>query len=126
MNKDIALPRPIARYLQAVNTGDVDGFPSSFAEDAVVEDVQRKIRGLAAIKEWSRHDIFGVEARLDVVKVFERDGRTVLTIKIDGTFDRTGLPDPLLMDHAFKVVDGKVVELKVTFATDHPGRAGAA
>jgi hypothetical protein len=26
-----------------------------------------------------------------------------VTVKVDGTFDRTGLPDPLLMDHCFTV-----------------------
>ena len=41
-------------------------------------------------------------------------------IRIDGTFDRTGLPDPLLMHHSFRVADGKIAELKVTFA---PSRA---
>jgi len=36
-----------------------------------------------------------------------RDGQTIVTVNIDGTFDRTGLPDPLLMDHCFTVVGAK-------------------
>jgi hypothetical protein len=41
-------------------------------------------------------------------------GRTLVTVKIDGTFDKTGLPDPLLMDHVFEIRDGKIASLEVT------------
>jgi uncharacterized protein (TIGR02246 family) len=115
MKKQMTLPEPIASYVRAVNAGDADAFLSVFADDAVVLDVGRKMSGRDAIQKWSLHDIFGVAARLDPVKVRESDEGTVVTIKIDGTFDRTGLPDPLLMDHAFKVRGRQILELKVTF-----------
>ena len=117
MKKEVTLPRPIQHYLQAVNNGDFKAFPATFADDAVVKDLEREIRGVDAIKEWAQHDIFGVRAHFDLVKVDESRGRTVVVVKIDGTFDRTGLPDPLLMKHAFKVADGKITELKVSFAS---------
>jgi len=37
---------------------------------------------------------------------------------LHAAFDRKGLPDPLLMDHAFKIADGKIAELKVSFASE--------
>jgi hypothetical protein len=117
MTKELKLPQPIENYVKSVNAGALGDFATSFADDARVKDVDREIRGLSAIKEWARHDIFGVQARFDAVRVTEDNGRTVVTIKIDGTFDRRGLPDPLLMDHAFTVLDGKITELKVTFAS---------
>lgn len=120
MTKELKLHQPINQFLRTVNTGDVEGFPASFAAHALVEDVGRAIRGREEIEKWSRHDIFGVHAHFDVVEVVEREGWTVLTVKIDGTFDRSGLPDPLLMDHSFRVAHGKIAELKVTFT---PGRA---
>lgn len=120
MKKELMLPQPIEQFLRTVNAGDIEGFPASFADHALVQDLERAIRGREEIERWSRHDIFGVNARFDVVKVVEREGWTVLTVKIDGTFDRTGLPDPLLMDHAFRVAHGKIAELKVTFT---PSRA---
>jgi hypothetical protein len=70
----------------------------SFALNAVVKDVGREIRGIAAIKEWANQEIFAVNVTLDVREVAARDGQAIVTVKIDGTFDRTGLPDPLLMD----------------------------
>jgi hypothetical protein len=110
------LPEPVGHYLSAVNSADSAQLSASFAPDALVRDVQREIRGLEAIKQWAESDIFGVQAHFDVTKVTESDGCTVVTIEIDGTFDRTGLPNPLLMDHAFKVEHGKISELVVTFA----------
>jgi len=124
MNEELKLPPAISQYLRAVNSGDIDGFPSLFADDALVKDVERTIRGRDAIRKWARQDIFGVQARFEVVKVAGSNGSTVLTVKIDGTFDRSGLPDPLLMDHSFGIADGKITELKVTFASDDPGREG--
>src|SRR5882724_3875793 len=114
MNKQVKLPRPVEHYLRAVNAGDFKTFTTNFANDALVKDVEREIRGLDAIKEWARHDIFGVRAHFDIVRVDESGERTVVVVKIDGTFDRTGLPDPLLMKHAFKVSDGKITELLVS------------
>jgi len=108
---------PIERYLRTVNTGDVAGFSSTFAEDALVVDVNREIRGREAIGQWARTDIFAVDVRLDVVQVAEREGRTVVTVRVDGTFDKTGLPDPLVMNQAFTVADGKISELNIAFAS---------
>jgi hypothetical protein len=80
----------------------------SFALNAVVKDVGREIRGIAAIKEWANQEIFAVNVTLDVREVAARDGQTIVTVKIDGTFDRTGLPDPLLMDHCFTIAGDKI------------------
>ena len=117
MTTELTVPASIERYLRAVNTGDVDGFPTSFAGDALVLDVNREIRGVEAIKEWARSDIFAVDVRLDVVDVTENRGQILVRVRIDGTFDRTGLPNPLLMNHVFTIVDGKIAELRIAFAS---------
>ena len=75
----------------------------SFALNAVVKDVGREIRGIAAIKEWANQRA-------------ARDGQTIVTVKIDGTFDRTGLPDPLLMDHCFTIAADKISVLTCRLA----------
>jgi hypothetical protein len=38
-----------------------------------------------------------------------------VTVRIDGTFDRTGLPNPLVMTHEFGVVEGKIADLRIGF-----------
>ena len=109
------LPPTVEKYIQAVNAGDAEALQSTFARDAVVKDVDREIRGIDAIRRWASHDIFGVQASLEVRKVVERDGETTVTVKIDGTFDRKGLPDPLLMDHTFKIAGEEIATLIVRF-----------
>ena len=113
--KELNLPGPIACYLRAVNTGAMDEFRASFADDAVVVDVNRELSGLDAITAWAGADIFGAHVHFDVLDVTERPGQTIVTVKIDGTFDRTGLPDPLVMNHEFKVAEEKITELRIGF-----------
>ena len=113
--KELSLSGPIVTYLRAVNTGAPDEFATSFADDAVVVDVNRELRGLNAIADWARTDIFGAHVHFDVLDVSERRERTIVTVKIDGTFDRTGLPDPLVMNHEFKVAEEKITELRIGF-----------
>ena len=116
MNRETAMPKPVETYIRAINARDADAFQSSFAPDAVVKDVGREIRGIAAIKEWGDHEIFAVNVTLEVMKVAERDGQTIVTVKVDGTFDRTGLPDPLLMENCFTVAGDKITALTCRLA----------
>jgi hypothetical protein len=108
MKKEITMPKAIATFIQAVNDHDPDAFLATFNNNAVVSDVGRKFRGVSAVQEWSKSEIFDVNVTLEVVGVTERDGETVVTVKVDGTFDKTGLPDPLLLDHYFSLDGGKI------------------
>jgi hypothetical protein len=110
-----SLPEPVASYVRAVNAGARDDFRTTFASDAVVVDVNRELSGLDAITDWASADIFGAHVRYDILNVTERQGRTVVLLKIDGTFDRTGLPDPLVMNHEFRLAEGKIAELRIGF-----------
>ena len=120
MNKETTLPKPVETYICAINARDADAFQSSFGSDAVVKDVGREIRGIAAIKEWADHEIFAANVTLEVLAVFERDGQTVVTVKVDGTFDRTGLPNPLVMDHCFTIAGERIVALACRLAGEKP------
>jgi hypothetical protein len=111
MKTEMNLPKPIEAYVRAINAGDTDKLLSSFSQDAVVRDAGREICGMTAIKEWASHEIFAVNVTLEVKGVVERDGQTIVRVKIDGTFDRTGLPDPLLMDHCFTLAYGRIAAL---------------
>src|SRR6266498_567436 len=102
------LPKPVETYLRAINAGDAAALQSSFADDAVVKDVGREFLGIAAIKEWAAQEIFAVNVSLEVIEARRRDAQIIVTVKIDGTFDRTGLPDPLLMDHCFTIGADKI------------------
>jgi hypothetical protein len=118
MKDQIKLPTPIETYVRSINAHDAAGLLASFASDALVKDVGREFRGSGAIKEWADREIFAVNVTLEVMEVAERDGKKVVTVKIDGTFDRTGLPDPLLMEHCFTVADDKIRTLTCRLACE--------
>ena len=119
-NKLMRLPKPIEDYIRGVNEGDSGRMLSSFAKDAVVSDIGREFRGRAAIKEWAAKEIFAVKVKLEPISHEDRADEVIVTVKVDGAFDRTGLPDPLLMEHSFTVVDGKIASL-----TCHLAREGS-
>ena len=116
MKTEISLPTPVETYVRAINARDEKAFASSFNQDAIVKDIGREIRGIAAIAVWARHEIFAVNVSLELINAMGCDGQATITVKIDGTFDRTGLPDPLVMEHGFKIVGDKIAELTCRLA----------
>ncbi|MBP3954378.1 nuclear transport factor 2 family protein [Gemmata sp. G18] len=110
------LPTAAAAYVRTINERDPDGFIALFAEDAVVDDAGREIRGREAIREWAAHDIFAANVTLEVRNVSGTDGDATITGKVDGTFDRTGLPDPLIMTFRVAVDRGKISGLTCRLA----------
>ena len=119
------LPQTAAAYVQTINNHDAAAFIALFADGAVVNDVGREFRGLAAIEAWSAREIFDAQVTLEVIDVVERDGETVVTTKVEGNFDRTGLPDPVIIDHHIAAKVGKIVELTCRLAGESgysPGR----
>jgi|SRR5688572_3609022 len=116
MKEEIKLPKSVETYLQAINTRDAAAFESAFAPNALVTDVGREIRGLSSIGEWARLEIFAVNVSLQLMNAVEREGQTIITVTVDGTFDRTGLPDPLVMEHCFTIAGDKIAMLTCRLA----------
>jgi hypothetical protein len=114
------LPQTVAAYIAATNNHDAAAFIALFANGAVVDDVGREFRGLAAIKAWSDREIFDARVTLEVIDVADNDRETVLTTKVDGNFDRTGLPDPVIIDHHIAVEGDKIVSLTCRLAGGKP------
>jgi hypothetical protein len=121
---EIHLPQTIEAYLRAINARDEAAFASSFHQNAIVEDVGRTIHGIAAITEWARREIFAVNVTLELLGAAEREGQTITTVKVDGTFDRTGLPDVLVMDHCITLAGGRITALTCRLASARPDRPG--
>jgi hypothetical protein len=111
------LPTLIESYVRATNGHDAASFTGHFANNAVVQDTDREFRGTDAIKAWSDREIFDVRVTLEVIDFANRDGEAIVTAKVDGRFDRTGLPDPLILVHYFAVKDDKIVRLRIALPT---------
>lgn len=116
MKNTMTLPKPLDTYIRAINAADLAAFQSCFVPAAVVQDNNREIRGLEAISHWARHEIFAVNVSLEIEKATTRGAEFVVTFKIDGTFDRTGLPDPFVMDHGFTLAGDKITSLTCVIA----------
>ena len=110
-----------AGYVQSINEHNRTAFNALFADGTVVNDAGREFRCRAAIKDWSDREIFDAQVTLEVLDVTDRDGETVITTKVDGNFDRTGLPDPVIINHHITAKGGKIVALTCRLAGQEPG-----
>ena len=116
MSKDLQLPQAIAAFIDATNAHNSEEFLATLTDDAVITDEGHTYRGIAAIKEWSDEKYIGAKVTLDVVDVMNSNGETRVTAKVDGNFDKSGLPDPFLMDFHFTVDARKIFALMIRLA----------
>ncbi len=113
MPKDVTtdLPRVIADHVAACNAHDIDAWMATFAPDALLNDIQREFIGAAAIRGFADKEIFGDNVTMDVVRAWDRHGDVTVHAKFDGTYDKTGLPDPLILSLYFSLRDGLITQL---------------
>jgi ketosteroid isomerase-like protein len=105
------LPLPVRSYVLAMNTCDIDAMLAAFADDALVNDQLREYWGKSAIKEWAARDIISERVTMYVLKVVEHYGNAIVTAKVDGDYDKRGLPDPLVLAFYFSAHRDKIVQL---------------
>lgn len=114
------LPSVVRRHIDAVNAFDTDAVVATFAADALVNDNHRDIRGTDAIRAWVAREIVGDKVTMDVVAVIDQPGVSTVRARYDGDFDRTGLPDEVILTNYFVVRDDRIAALFVIFNTaDH-------
>ena len=112
----LQLSGPAAEYVRTINGNDPVGLIALFAEDAVVDDAGRSIQGREAIQAWAASDIFAVHVTFDPLDASGDENDATFTAKVDGTFDRTGLPDPLVMTFQIHAENGKIAKLTCRLA----------
>jgi hypothetical protein len=105
----------VAAHVAAVNAFDTDGIVATFAEDAYVNDNRREITGVDAIRRFIEKEFVGDHVTMEVREVLDHYGDTIVRAKYDGTYDKTNLPEELIMTSYFSVRDDKIVSLAVIF-----------
>jgi hypothetical protein len=110
----------VADHITAVNAFDTDAIVATFADDAYVNDARREITGIDAIRRWVEKEMVGDKMTLDVQEVANHYGDIIVRAAYDGEFDKTNLPDPLIMSNYFSVRDGRIVSLTVIRNTPSP------
>ena len=113
MPKDITnhLPPAVARHLAACNNHDIDAWMATFAPDALFNDVQREFDGAEAIRAFAAKEIFGDSVTFTPLQARDRHGNITVHARVDGTYDKTGLPDPLVLSLYFSLRDDRITQL---------------
>jgi hypothetical protein len=109
------LPPIVAELIDAVNAFDFARVIATFADDALVNDNHREFWGKQAIEAWVGTEMVGDHVTIDVTEVLEHRGMPVVRGRYDGEYDKTGLPDELIMTNYFEIEDGKITRLFVIF-----------
>ena len=115
-----ALPPVVAEYIDAVNAFDLDRIMRVFAPDAYVNDNRREIWGTDAMRKFFAKEFIGDHVTMEVREVVDHYGDILVLAKFDGTYDKTGVPDELVMTSYFGVRDGKITNLTVIFNQPSP------
>src|SRR6476646_8918617 len=101
----------VADYVAAVNAFDEDAIVATFADDELVNDVRREFWGKHAIRGWVREEIVGDRVTVEPIDVIEHHGQVILRGRYDGEYDKTNLPEELILTSYFTVRDRKIVTL---------------
>jgi len=105
----------VAEHIAAVNAQDTDAIMATFADDAYVNDARREFAGRDAVRRWVEREMTGDKVRIEVREVLDHHGDTIVRGAYDGEFDKTSLPDEIVLSNYFSVRDGKIVSLVVIF-----------
>ena len=105
----------VADYVAAVNAFDIDAIVATFAPDAYVNDNRREIMGIESIRRFVAKEFVGDHVTMDVREVLDHYGDVIVRAKFDGTYDKTNLPEELIMSSYFSVRDNKIVSLAIIF-----------
>ena len=103
----------VAEHIAAVNAFDEDAIVATFADDALVNDAHREFWGTEAIRRWVAREMVGDHVTIEVTEVTDHYGDTIVRGRYDGTYDKTNLPDEIILTNYFTVRDGKIVRLIV-------------
>jgi hypothetical protein len=80
-----------------------------------VNDNHREFRGTDAIRRFIEKEIVGDNVTMDVREVVEHYGDTIVRAAYEGDFDKTNLPDEVILSNYFSVRDNKIVSLVTIF-----------
>ena len=107
------LPAAVAEHIAAVNAFDTERIVATFAPDAYVNDNRREIWGTDAIRRFMAKEFVGDRVTMEVREVIDHHGDVIVRAEYDGDYDKTNLPEVLVMTSYFALRDGKISSLTV-------------
>jgi hypothetical protein len=114
MNEKLnALSGVVAEHIAAVNAFDEEAIVATFAVDAFVNDAHREFWGSDAIRGWVAKEMVGDHVSIEITEVIDHHGQMVVRGRYDGDYDKTNLPDDLILTNYFTLLEGKIGSLIV-------------
>ena len=110
----------VADHIAAVNAFDLDRIVATFTSDAYVNDNRREIWGTNAIRAFLAKEFVGDHVTMEVREVLDHYGDIIVRARYDGTYDKTNLPDELILTSYFGICDDKITSLTVIFNQPSP------
>ena len=110
-----SLPPAVERFIAAANAFDLDALMATFVEDAFVNDNRREFWGKEAIRTFAERELIGDRVTMAVKDVRAHYGMVAVAAKTDGDYDKTNLPDPLILSFYFALAGDKIATLIIVF-----------
>jgi limonene-1,2-epoxide hydrolase len=114
------LPAVVDEFLTAVNAQDTDRIVATFAPDAYVNDNRREIWGTEPIRAFIAKEFVGDHVTMEVREVIDHYGDIIVRARFDGTYDKSNLPEELVMTSYFGIRNNKITSLAVIFNQPSP------
>ena len=103
------LPKPIALYVSAENSGNPHLLDQCFAENAVVSDENETYEGLGAIKKWKAETKKKYQHTVDPLRVAQQNGKFIVTNRLTGNFPGS----PVELEFVFTLDGDQIVSLEI-------------
>ena len=114
------LPDVVAAHVAAVNASNVEEIMATFAPDAYVNDNRREIWGVDAIRRFVEKELVGDQVTMDVREVIDHHGELIVRARYDGTYDKSNLPDELILTNYFRLRGELIISLTIIFNQPSP------
>ena len=115
-----ALPAVVAEHIAAVNAFDLGRILATFTSDAYVIDRSREIWGVEAIRKYMAEEFVRDRVTMEVREVIDHYGDIIVRAKYEGDYDKTNLPEELIMTNYFSLRDGKIISLAIVYTQPSP------
>jgi len=76
--------------------------------------------GTDAIRAFVAKELTGDHVTMEVLEVIDHFGDIIVRARYDGTYDKSNLPDELILTNYFAIRDGKITSLAIIFNQPSP------
>ena len=103
------IPEPVAAYLAAEETKDLDALSRCFTEDGTVRDEGQDYLGRDAIRQWKQAADAKYRYALQTVNAQTHGDKVTVRARLTGEFPGS----PVEIDHIFKLSNDKIASLEI-------------